>query len=98
MFTNKMIESFKAGEDSLGLLMLSRCGRELVDFDKRTGNRILYWSVVTGTRSIGEIKQSASGYVSKNTVLQLKTVICHLAIETLAFLKEDIIQVDEWRH
>ncbi len=85
-----MIESFKAGEDSLGLLMLSRCGRELVDFDKRTGNRILYWSVVTGTRSIGEPKQSASGNASHNAVLQLDTFLCNLTVKTLAFLKEGI--------
>ena len=54
MFTQKMIESFKDGDQGLGLLVLSKFGREIVDFDKRTGNRILYWSIVTETRSVGE--------------------------------------------
>ena len=52
--TERMIESFKAGEDGLGLLVLHRFGREVVDFDKRTGNRILYWSIVTETKAVGE--------------------------------------------
>ena len=66
MFTQKIIESFKAGDDNLGLLVLHKFGREIVDFDKRTGNRILYWSIVTETRAVGETSKACM-----NTILDI---------------------------